>query len=103
MTIKQSDAPVASLPQGNYTVKTLANELTESLKNYNSNSVNIKIEINKPNSVLKITRIEPKQNTNKDILVSHTLAGLIGIGRKLDVMSYIKRLTAPLLTLFTVI
>ena len=84
---------VASLPQGNYTVKTLAVELTESLKSYNSNGV--KIETNKPNSVLKITRMEPKQNSNKDILVGHALAGLIGIGRKLDVMSYIKRLNRP--------
>ena len=94
LAIKQTGEPVASLPEGNYTVMSLAKELTERLKKYKASGVKIEIDTNMPNSVLKINRIEPKQNSNRDISVSHTFASFIGIGRELAVVTHVKKLNS---------
>ena len=94
MTIKQTGEPVASLPEGNYTVMSLAKELKESLKKYKAPGVKIEMDTNMPNCLLKINRIEPKQNSNRDISVNHTFASFIGIGRELAVVTHIKKLNS---------
>ena len=108
LTIKQTDEPVASIPEGNYTVMSLAKELMESLKKYNAPGVKMEIDTNMPNSVMKIEidtntsnsvikkgSIVVNPNSNRDISVSHTLASFMGVGRKLDVVSHIKKLNSP--------
>ena len=95
LTVKQTKEPVASLPEGNYNVMSLAKELMESLKKYKAPGVKIEIDTNMPNSVMKINIIDPKQNSNRDISVSHTLASFIGVGTQLPVVSYIKKLKSP--------
>ena len=95
LTVKQTKEPVASLPEGNYNVMSLAKELMESLKKYKAPGVKIEIDTNMPNSVMKINIIDPKQNSNRDISVSHTLASFMGVGRQLPVVSYIKKLNSP--------
>ena len=74
---KEDKEVLASIPQGHYTYQSLAEELAQSLsilKNKNK----IKIETNKPNSVLKITVGEP--TIVKEISVSRSLHQLIGSG-----------------------
>ena len=105
LTVKQTKEPVASLPEGNYTVMSLAKELMESLKKYKASGV--KIDTNTPNSVMKIEidANTPKpviqqgsiaiKPTNRDISVSHTLARFLGIGIQLPAVSYIKKLNSP--------
>ena len=95
MSIKQTDEPVASIPEGNYTVMSLAKELMESLKKYKTSGVKIEIDTNMPNSVLKINRLEPKQNSNRDVSVSHTLASFMGNGIQLAVVTHIRKLYTP--------
>ena len=48
---KEDGKVLASIPQGHYTYQSLAEELTQSFENKKE----IKIETNKPNSVLNIT------------------------------------------------
>ena len=95
LTVKQTKEPVASLPEGNYNVMSLAKELMESLKKYKAPGVKIEIDTNMPNSVMKINIIDPKQNSNRDISVSHTFASFMGVGTQLPVVSYIKKLNSP--------
>ena len=106
LTDKQTGKTVASIPEGNYTVKSLANELMESFKKYKTSGV--KIDINTPNSVMKI-EIDANTSkpviqqqggialkpTNRDISVSHTLARFISVGTQLPAVSYIKKLNSP--------
>ena len=95
LTVKQTNEPVASLPEGNYTVMSLAKELMESLKKYKAPGVKMEIDTNMPNSVMKINIIDPKQNSNRDISVSHTLPSFMGVGRQLPIVSHIKKLNSP--------
>ena len=95
LTIKQTNEPVASIPQGNYNVMSLAKELMGSLRKYKAPGVKLEIDTNMRNSVMKINMIEPKQNSNKDISVSHTLASFMSVGRQLAVVSFIKKLNTP--------
>ena len=95
LTIKQTSEPVASIPQGNYTVMSLAKELMESLKKYKASGVKMEIDTNTPNSGMKVNIIDPKQNSNRNISVSHTLASFMGVGRQLPVVSHIKKLNSP--------
>jgi len=62
---KESGGVLASLPQGHYTVESLAKELTESFKNY-KNEAKIAVERNKPHSVLKITRRDQDTTEKND-------------------------------------
>ena len=55
----------------------------------------MKIDTNMPNSVMKINIIDPKQNSNRDISVSHTLASFMGVGTQLPIVSHIKELNSP--------
>ena len=55
----------------------------------------MEIDTNTPNSVMKINIIDPKQNSNKNISVSHTLASFMSIDRQLPVVSHIKKLNSP--------
>ena len=55
LTVRQTGEPVASIPEGNYTVMSLAKELMESLKKYKAPGVKMEIvDTNMPNSVMKI-------------------------------------------------
>ena len=83
---------LASIPQGHYTFQSLAEELTKSLEQYD-NKKNIKLETNKPNSVLKITVWEP--TISKEIAVSHTLGQLINSGLTLTMITYVNKLNSP--------
>ena len=106
LTDRQTGKPAASIPEGNYTVMSLAKELMESFEKYKTSGV--KIDTNTPNSGMKIEihantakpviqqqgsiAIKP---TNRDISVSHTLARFLGIGIQLPAVSYIKKLNSP--------
>jgi len=92
ISLKESDELIASLPQGHYTVESLAKELTTSFKYY-KNKAKLSIETNKPHSVLKITNWET--DSKKQIYISHTLAMLIGSGRTLNGSTYTKKLNSP--------
>ena len=106
LTIKQTSKTVASIPEGNYTVTSLAKELMESFKEYKT-PVKMEIDTNTPNSVMKIQTsvakpviqqqgsIALKPNSNREISVSHTLARFIGVGTQLPEVSYIKKLNSP--------
>ena len=83
---------LASIPQGHYTFQSLADALEKSLSEY-KNEKKIKLEINKPNSVLKITVGAP--TINKEVAVSHALSHLINSGLTLTTISYVKKLNSP--------
>ena len=83
---------LASIPQGHYTFQSLAEELGKSLTEY-ENKKKIHLEINKPNSVLKITVWEP--TINKEISVSHALRQLINSDLTLTTITYVKKLNSP--------
>ena len=70
ISFKNNSTVLASIPQGHYTIETLAKELTTSFKSFNQ--VKIEIETNKPNSVLKIARLTPI--IQSEIGISHSLA-----------------------------
>ena len=70
---------MASIPQGHYTVESIAKELKTSIESFNKAGtlkMEIEIETNKPHSVLKIARLTPV--IPSEIKVSHDLARLIG-------------------------
>ena len=106
LTIKQTGKLVASIPEGNYTVTSLAKELMESFKECKA-PVKMEIDTNTPNSVMKIQTsvakpviqqqgsIALKPNSNRDISVSHTFALFMGVGRQLLAVSHIKKLNSP--------
>ena len=83
---------LASIPQGHYTFQSLTEELTKSLESY-KNKKQIKLEINKSNSVLKITVYEP--TISKEIAVSHALSRLINSGLTLTTITYVNKVNSP--------
>ena len=106
LTIRQTNQPT-SIPEGNYTVTSLAKEHMESFKEFNPSGVKMEISTNTPNSVMKIQTslakpviqqqgsIALKPNPNRDISVNHTLARFIGVDTQLPEVSYIKKLKSP--------
>ena len=108
LTNRQTGEPVTSVPEGNYTVMSLAKELMESFKKINTSGVKMDINTNTPNSVMKIkTSIDAKPviqqqgsvalkpKPNIDISVSHTFAHFIGVGVRLPTVAHIKKLNSP--------
>ena len=83
---------LASIPQGHYTYQSLAEELTRSLKIF-TNKKEIHIETNKPNSVLKISVLDPING--KEISLSQSLHQLINSGPTLTKSTYVKKLNSP--------
>ena len=83
---------LASIPQGQSTFQSLAEELTQSLESF-KNEKKIELETNKPNSVLKITVWEP--TVGKEIAVSHALGRLINSGPTLTTITYVNKLNSP--------
>ena len=62
MSFKKSGVTLATIPQGHYTFQSIAKELKTSLESFKKAGalkMEIEIETNKPNSVLKITRLTP--------------------------------------------
>ena len=82
---------LASIPQGHYTYQSLAEELTQSLKSF-KNKKEIKIETNKPHSVLKISVLDPING--KEISLSRSLHQLINSGPTLAKFTYVKKLNS---------
>ena len=68
---------LASIPQGHYTFQSLTDALEKSLTEYR-NEKKITVEVNNPNSVLKIDIGAP--TINKEVAVSHALSHLINSG-----------------------
>ena len=106
LTIRQTGEPVASVPEGNYTVMSLAKELMESFKFLNTSGVKMEIDTNMPNSVMKIQTstanpvikqgsIALKPNSKIEISVSHTFASFMGVSTQLPALTYIKKLNSP--------
>ena len=93
MSFKMSDQVIASIPEGHYTVESIAKEMTKSFKINKSDSI-ISIENYNPNSVQKII-LSFKTNKSTNIEVSHALAQLIGISTTLGQDVYIKKLNCP--------
>jgi len=82
---------IVSLPEGRYNVESIAKELKSSFEHYKK-IAKLDIETNKPNSVLKITNWETK---TKEISVDWSLSNFLGIGRKLQEATYVKKLNSP--------
>ena len=83
---------LASIPQGHYTYQSLAEELKKSLEIF-TNKKGIVIETNMPNSVLKISVLDPING--KDISISQSLNHLINSGPTLTKITYVKKLNSP--------
>ena len=81
---------LASIPQGHYTLKSLAEELTESLSNY-KNEAKIRLQTNNPNSGLKIEVLDAPGG--QGVTVTPALYQLINSGPKLSEATYVKKLT----------
>lgn len=81
LIFQESGRQLVSLPQGHYTVESLAKELTDA---FQKNKVTVDTEISKPNSVLKITNPESAK-----VLVDHDLSILIGSGRSLKETTFV--------------
>ena len=93
MTVKASGAALVSIPQGHYTVESISKEIKTSYDSLSTFvSPGIQIETNKPNSVLKITRLTLIES---EIQVSHALARLIGSSIALGKFTYTKKLNSP--------
>lgn len=92
LTLGKDREVLASIPQGNCTFQSLAEELKKSLAEY-KNKKEIELETNKPNSVLKITVWE--STIDKEIGVSHSLSGLIGSDLTLKTITYTNKLNSP--------
>ena len=90
--LKEDREVLASIPQGHYTYQSLAEELTRSLKIF-TNKKEIEIETNKPNSVLKISVLDPING--KEISLSRSLHQLINSGPTLTKITYVKKLNSP--------
>jgi len=91
MFLKQTGEVILSLPEGHYNVESIEKELKASFEFY-KNVAKLAIETHKPNSVLTITNWETKP---KEISVDWSLSNLLGIGRKLGVAEYVKKLNSP--------
>ena len=96
MSFKKSGTVLASIPEGHYTVESIAKELKTSIESFikaGRFKIEIEIETNKPNSVLKISRLTSV--IPSEIKVSHDLARLIGTSTTLGQLEYIKKLNSP--------
>jgi len=91
MFLKESGDVIVSLPEGHYNVESIAKELKSSFEYYKK-TAKLDIETNKPNSVLKTTNWATKP---KEISVDWSLSNFLGIGRKLQEATYVKKLTSP--------
>ena len=89
---KDNKEVLASIPKGHYTYQSLAEVLTQSLEDY-KNKKQIKLETNKPKSVLKISVLEP--TISKEISVSPSLYHLINSGPTLTTITHVKKLNSP--------
>ena len=90
-SFKTSGTVLASIPQGHYTVESIAKELKTSIESFNKAGtlkMEIEIETNKPYSVLKIARLNPV--ISSEIKVRHDLARLIGTTTTLGQHEYSK-------------
>ena len=92
ISFKTSKKILASMPEGHYTIESIAKELTKSFKIHKSDPISI--ENYNPNSGLKIT-LSFEINKNNEIKVSHALAQLIGTSTTLGQDEYIKKLNSP--------
>ena len=90
MTLRNSSSILATISQGHYNVVSLVKELTDSLRK--NNKINLQIETNNPNSVLKIINSKPDIFT---VSLSHSSAGLMGISIGLGELTYVKKLNSP--------
>ena len=75
MTFKKpngsSNVTLASIPEGHYTIESIAKELKTSIDSFNKSGtlkLEFKIETNKPNSVLKISGIHIFKNFLKNFI-----------------------------------
>jgi len=82
----------AQIPEGHYNLASLVHELKSSVREKDSDLKNIKLETNKPNSVLELFNPD---HASYQINVSYDLARLMGVGRKLNSRAYIKKLNTP--------
>ena len=89
---KDDKEVLASLPQGHYTYHSLAEELKQSLTS-NKNKKEIKLETNKPDSVIKISVLDT--TISKEISVSPSLNRLISSGSTLFDITSVKKLNSP--------
>ena len=89
---KEDREVLASILQGHYTYRSLAEELTQSLKIF-KNKKKMVLETNKPHSVLKITVGEPTDG--REISLSRSLHQLINSGPTLTTITYVKKLNSP--------
>ena len=93
---RSTNVTLASIPEGHYTIESIAKELKTSIDSFNKSGtlkLEFKIETNKPISVLKISRLTPI--IPNEIKVSHNLARLIGTTTTLSQDEYIKKLNCP--------
>ena len=93
MSFKRSGKVLASIPQGHYTVESIAKEPTTSFE-INKSQALIETKTNKPNSVLEI-RVLFNIDNNNEIQVSHALFQLIGSSTKLGQNTNTKKLNSP--------
>ena len=94
MSSKTSGKVLASIPAGHYTFKSIAKELKTRIESFiKAGGFKIEIETNKPNPVLKISRLTSV--IPNEIKVSHDLARLIGTSTTLGQHEYIKKLNSP--------
>ena len=89
---KDDKEVLASIPRGYYTHQSLAEELTQSLTEF-KNKKKIKLETNKPKSLLKISVLE--STINKEISLNPALQQFINSGPTLTTITYVKSLNIP--------
>ena len=89
---KEDREVLASIPQSHYNYRSLAEELTQSLKIF-KNKKKMVLETNKPHSVLKITVGEPTDG--REISLSRSLHQLINSEPTLTTITYVKKLNSP--------
>jgi len=85
---KDESLSIAKLPQGHYTLESMAKEINGLFGQYKYHQ--LETETNKPVAQLVI-----KNFGAKPITLDRDLASLLGIGRKLNLITYVKRLTSP--------
>ena len=91
ISFKTSNKILASIPEGHYSIESIAKELTKSFKIHKTDP--IPIENYNPDSWLKII-LSFEINKKNEIKVSHDLARLIGTTTTLGQDEYIKKLNS---------
>ena len=91
ISVDRSSVHIASIPQGHYNLVALEKELKSSI-NEKKSGINLKIDSMNPNSALKL--IHPDHN-KFPVIVSHSLAELMGIRTQLGEFTYVKKLNTP--------